>query len=295
MRLAGIMAALLLAIAFPAAAQQAPDAQLAEIREMALYARYREARDACQAYLGRTDLDAAQRNAGLEVLVTVHIAMRDQDSARQVLEQLYARDPGHRLSDPDASPPVLSAFGRARANPPAPISVALEHTPPSLTERRPVTLEVTLGEGRDAVAEVRFNYRQGDDTDFTTTVTTVDEAGFARVRLPVLDRAEAYEVSYYIEALAPSGAALSSSGSEPEPLTFSMPEARATQTGGGGDPGEPGSRPSGGEDLTAVWVVLAIVGVLAVGGAIGGYFIAQEVTKPQDGSLGNVALPLVRF
>jgi hypothetical protein len=296
MRLGRYMAfCLVIGLSASAAAQDAPDTQLAAIREMALYARYREARDACQEYLARTDLDATQRNAGLEVLVTVHIAMRDQTNARQVLEQLYARDPGHRLSDPDASPPVLSAFGRARSSPPPPIAVSIEHTPPALTERGPVTLEVTFGEGRDAISEVRVRYRQGDDADFTTTVMNVDDAGVARARLPVLDRTESYEVAYYIEALAPSGTALTSSGTAAEPLTFTMPEARVAAIGVGPGDGAETQRPGGSEDLTALWVTLAIVGVLAAGGAVGGYFIAQEVTKPEDGSLGNVQLPLLSF
>ena len=97
-----------LSTAVPAGAQEVPqpDAALAEIREMALYARYREALEAVNRYLERADLTAAQRNAGLEVLATVHIAMRDTTRARVALELLFSRDPGHQLTDPDASPPV---------------------------------------------------------------------------------------------------------------------------------------------------------------------------------------------
>src|SRR5690606_25313135 len=121
-----------------------------------------------------TDLDAAQRNTGLEVLATVHIAMRDRQGAERVLAQLYARDPGHRLSDPDASPPVLSAFGRARSNPPSPVEVELSHSPPSLEQRRPPVIEVRLGANADAVHEVRLRYRQGDEEALTTLVMSVD-------------------------------------------------------------------------------------------------------------------------
>ncbi|MCZ7681313.1 MAG: hypothetical protein M5U28_22000 [Sandaracinaceae bacterium] len=203
-----------LGLALPAAAQgPSPEQALSEVREMALYARYREALQAAQAFLERTDLDAAQRNTGLEVLATMHIALRDQASAGRVLQQLYARDPEHRLSDPDASPPVLSAFGRARSNPPPPIEVELTHEPPSLDERRPPILEVRLGANADAVQEVRLRYRQADDAELTTLVMNVAE-GVARARLPVLERTEAYEVRYFVEALAPSGATIATRGSE---------------------------------------------------------------------------------
>src|SRR5690349_13010640 len=99
---------------------------------MVLYARYREALPHIRAYLARTDLSATQRNAGLEMLATIAIAMRDRSGAQEALNQLYSRDPGHQLSDPDASPPVLSAFGRARSNPPRVIQIGIEnHTAPT--------------------------------------------------------------------------------------------------------------------------------------------------------------------
>ena len=43
-----------------------------------------------------------------------HLAIREQRPAQETLELLHRRDPGHRLSDADASPVVVSAFARAR-------------------------------------------------------------------------------------------------------------------------------------------------------------------------------------
>lgn len=281
-------------LALPAAAQgPSPEQALGEIREMALYARYREALQAAQTFLERTDLDASQRNTGLEVLATMHIALRDQASAGRVLQQLYARDPGHRLSDPDASPPVLSAFGRARSNPPPPIEVELAHEPPSLDERRPPVLEVRLGANGDAVHEVRLRYRQADDQELTTVVMRV-AGGVAQARLPVLERGEAYEVQYFVEALAPSGATVGARGTESEPLSFTMPEARATASvggGGGGGDGEPAA--GGGDDLWWLWTIIGLA--VAGGAAVGIYFAVQEATAPANGSLDTIQLPLVRF
>jgi hypothetical protein len=260
---------------------------------MVLYARYREALTNLRSYLQRTDLDATQRNSGLELLATVHIALRDQNAARQALEQLYARDPEHRLSDPDASPPVLSAFGRARSRPPAQIQVELAHEAPSLTERRPPEIEVRVAENADAVAEIRLRYRQSDDAEFTTVVMTVGEAGLATARLPVLDREDAYEVRYYIEATAPSGFVLSTRGSEAEPLTFTMPAAPPQAPIGSGTRDGGGTTASGGEDLWWVWTLLAAA--LIGGGVVGGYFLVQELSAPDDGDLGTIQLPLFHF
>jgi hypothetical protein len=278
----------------PARAQDAPapDVVLGEIREMALYARYREALEAVNQYLSRADLTAGQRNAGLEVRATVYIAMRDTENARRALEELFARDPGHQLADPDASPPVLSAFGRARANPPPPLEVALIHAPPTFTERRPPILQVDLGVGADAIDELRLRYRQGDDRAFTTVVMNVDEGELATARLPLLDRTESYTVEYYIEALAPSGRSLSSQGTEAEPLSFTVPEAPATVTGGGGGGGVDTPR---GEDWTAVGVGVGIGAAVVLAGILITVFVVQDVTGPDDGSLGNIDLPLLRF
>lgn len=283
------LAAIVLALAVTASAQDAsPEEALAEIREMALYARYREALQATQTFLERGDLNASQRNTGLEVLATVHIALRDQSSATSVLQQLYARDPEHRLSDPDASPPVLSAFGRARSNPPPRIEVELAHTPPALQDRGPAIVEVRLGANADAVHEVRLRYRQGDDDQLSTLVMNVGD-GVARARLPVLERSEAYTVEYFVEALAPSGATLTSLGTESEPLAFTMPAATVAVAETG--PSEPA--PAGGDDLWWVWTILGVA--LAAGAGVGIYFLVQELSAPQDGSLDTIQLPLVRF
>lgn len=281
-----------LTLASAAVAQDdSPDRALAEIREMALYARYREALDGARAYLTRTDLNATQRNAGLELLATVHIALRDTRAAAEVLTQLYARDPGHRLSDPDASPPVLSAFGRARSNPPPRIEVELEHDTPTFEQRRPPILQVRVGAGADAVAEVRLRYRQGDDTGFTTLVMRSGADGAASARLPVLDRTEAYDVQYVIEALSPSGVPLVVRGTETEPLSFSMPAAAALPTGGGG--GDRVDEPAaGGDDLIWLWTIL---GIAAVGGGVTVGVVLATDGGPDAGNLDTITLPLVRF
>jgi hypothetical protein len=273
------------------------DDAIAQIREKVLYAQYREALTALEAYLARDDLDAAGRNTGLEILVTIHIARRQTREAEQALRTLYARDPGHRLSESDPSPPVLSAFGRARENPPPPVELTLEHEPPTFDTRTPPEVDVRLGgEGADAVQELRLRYRQGEDDAFTTVVMNV-EGDVANARIPLLEERGAYDVEYFVEATAPSGAVLATRGSADAPLSFGVPLAPSGSAGLGvstldGEGVERDRVDEGGSDLTWLWVTLGVA-VVAGGVALG--VVLATSGGPEDGSLGNVELPLVRF
>jgi hypothetical protein len=276
-----------------AGAQGSPSDAVSQIREQVLYAQYREALAALESYLARDDLDAAGRNAGLELLVTIHIARRQEQQARTTLVTLYARDPQHRLSESDPSPPVLSAFGRARENPPEPVEVSLIHEPPSLSRRTPPTIEVEIaGEGADAVQEVRLRYRQGESRDFNTVVMNVTD-GVASARLPLLDVGAAYDVVYTIEATAPSGAVLGRAGGEDAPLLLHVPEATGTSVAMGGTRDlEVVDDADDGGSLAWLWITLSVA---VVAGGVTLAVVLATSGGPEDGSLGNVGLPLVTF
>jgi hypothetical protein len=174
------------------------------------------------------------------------------------------------------------------------VEVLLDHAPPSLASREPPEIEVSIGgEGADAVQEVRLRYRQGDESTYTTVVMQVEE-GVARSRLPLLETREAYAVEYLVQALAPSGTALASQGSEADPLSVSVPAAPAGTSSGGYLDAELGGRAEdddeGGANLTWLWVTL---GVLAVaGGVTAAVLVTTSSGGPDDGSLGNIELPL---
>jgi hypothetical protein len=275
-------------------AQESPQDAIAQIREQVLYAQYREAVEGLEAYLARDDLDAAGRNAGLEVLATVQIARREQRAANETLQRLYARDPQHRLSESDPSPPVLSAFGRARENPPEMVEVILEHEPPFYDERVPPEIEVELGgEGADAVQEVRLRYRQGDGSSFSTIVMNLS-GGVASARIPLQGDRDAYSVEYAVEATAPSGAILATAGSSGDPLSFEVPEAPSGSSpvlGVGSGDGEAVEDDEGGS-LAWLWITLGVA--LVAGGVVTAVVLASN-SGPDDGSLGNIELPLLNF
>lgn len=278
----------------PVARAQEAGPTLDEIREMVLYARYREAIDAARQYVEREGLSARDRNAGLEVLATAQLATRDR-TAGQTLERLYFRDPGHVLSDPGASPTVQGAFQRAREDATAHVEPEIVHEPPQLTLRRAPVIELRLGEDADAVDEIRVDYRQEGATRFTSIMMDVDEEGVARARLPLAEGREAYAVEYHIQTLAPSGAVLSSMGDASAPLTIAVPEATAESvaaTGGVSILPGPGERPEedeGGGVLSQWWFWTAVV-LLVGGGVAAGILLTREEDQAPQGTLGTFTL-----
>jgi hypothetical protein len=289
---AGLLA---IALALPgvAAAQDGPDQDLAAVRELVLHANYRAALPAVRTFLQRDDLGAEQRNAGLEVLAIVNLALRDESAARQALTELYSRDPGHRLGDPDASPVVQSAFARARDAAQV-VEVSIDHTPPVLERRTAPTVRVQVTAGASAVHEVRLLYRARGARRFTTTVMPIDASGAAEGRIPVQTEDEApYVVEYYAEAIAPSGTVLGRTGEPDAPLTIDVPAAQQQVIVQASTPGV--DTPPQGDD-TGMIVLGVVIGVLVVGGGVGaGVGIWAATQGPQNGSLGTITLPLATF
>lgn len=280
------------------------DAVLAQLRDSVNFARYDEALANAQRFLRRTDLAARQRNAALEAVAIVQIATRAEDAARATLEELYRRDPQHRLSDADASPRVQSAFARARDAHPAPVAVRLEQAPLDLRQREAPVVMVRLAVGADAVEEVRLAYRHEGDTRFTRVVMALD-AGIARARMPLAgDPSLALSIDYYVEAVAPSLASLARLGSEAEPLVASVPPVRApdptevanradaNRPAGGWDantqgPAEPADEGSG---VTSKWWFWTLLAVVVAGGAVGTYFALSSGGDAPMGTLGTITL-----
>jgi len=297
LRAAGLAWCLLLApamLAGPASAQQDVGARLDEIQEMVLYARYPEAIGAAEGLLQQEGLPARQVNAALEILATAQIANRDEDAASETLRRLYARDPGHRLSDPDASPLVQSAFARARSGAGETVSVELLHeSPGALATRESPVIEVRLGENGDAVDEMRVQYRYAGESRFATAVMAVD-GGIARARIPLRGGSDAQSIEYYVEALAPSRATLETLASEAEPLSLTVPEESAVAGGGilADSTDDPGTASDEEGSVIGEWWLWTAVGVVVAGGVVAAILIAGSQDGPPDGSLGNVDLGL---
>lgn len=272
------------------------EAQLAAVREQVFEARFGEAVTAVRAFLERDDLSAADRNAGLELLAVAQIANRQQADATRTLNLLYGRDPGHRLTDADASPPVVSAFARARESHPPQAPVVITHTPPVLQSRGAPTIEVQVTEGADAVAELRLTYLT-DEGDTRVAMSRRPDGTYV-ARIPVVgDASSATDVAYFLTALAPSRTPLATLGSPAEPLQLRIPPEAHASIGpvaartdpeplhGPGDGAETGG---GGGDDWWIWTLLAVL-VVGAGVTIG-VVIATSPQGPEEGTLGSVRL-----
>ncbi len=273
MRLRDVLLASFLALAALSASQvlaQDTDAQLAAVREHVQQARFSDAVTAAQALLERSDLSPASRNAALELLAVAQLANRRADDADRTLQLLYSRDPGHRLSDPDASPPVLSAFARARESRPNPITVRLEHDSPTLTRREPPELTVRIAEGDDAVSEMRLVYRMGSESPSRVVMTRRADGTYV-ARIPVVgDASTATDVAYHLTAHAPSLAPLAEVGTAAEPLQLRIPAEAAVQA------------------TTTVPTPLPVA--VAAGAVTTGILLGPAQEGPERGSLGSVRL-----
>ena len=114
-----------------------------------------------------------------------------------------------------------------------------------------------------------------------------DTSGEFHSRVPLSHGTEAYTLSYYVEVLAPSGAALSTLGTAEAPLSLSVPEAIAI------DPTVITERvvvreTAAGGNVAEEWWFWTIIGVVVAGGVAGGlgwYFTAPQPVQP--GSLGG--------
>lgn len=295
------IAALVLALALVPTVAQAQDAerQLDAVRELVFRARFADAVRAARTFLDRADLSAFDRNTGLELLATAQIANREQADAEQTLLLLYSRDPGHRLTDADASPPVISAFARARESHPQPVPVRIEHTPPQLTVREPPELVVRIPEGQDAVSEVQLIYRIAREGPSRVVMTPRQDGTYA-ARIPVVgDATSATDVAYFIVAMAPSLTPLARRGSEAEPLQLRIPAegGAAVSTADQERPPvltqptpEPTPEPDGGGgSVVEEWWFWTLLAVLVAGGVTLGVVLGTQ-QGPDEGTLGSVRL-----
>jgi hypothetical protein len=289
---AALAIGIVLAAAASARAQTAAEAELATIREEVLYASYVDAITHARALLDRTSLSAAERNDTLELLATAQIATQEADSARATLAQLFARDPGFRLTDADASPPVVSAFARARESHPPPVTVTLAHTSPgTLARRESPTITVRVTAGADAIDEVRLAYRHGAEGGFSRVVLDRRADGSFTGRIPVVGEADsAIDVAYYLSAVAPSGTEIGRLGSATEPLALRIPREAAPATAAPVVAEAPPVDQGGGDVASEPWFWI-VIGAVAIGAGIGiGFGVDAASRGPEPGTLGVVTL-----
>jgi len=198
------------ALPAPGAAQYA---EVTEVRDRLRAGRAQEAVEAAEELLSRDDLTAALRNAVLELLARAHLKNRDRGAARAVLEGLYARDPEHRLADPDATRTERREFARIREALPERVRVDLLHEPlGTLEARESPEIRVRLSGASNAVAEVWLEHRARGGASWTRVAMELEgDSATARIPLPEGEDGEVV-LEYQVAARAPSGVDLVSIG-----------------------------------------------------------------------------------
>ena len=183
---------------------------------------------------------------------------------------------------------VQAAFARARGTEPQPLDVSLTHDPPGeLPERTAPLVRFTLGAGIDAVSELRLSYRQRGEGRWVRVVMDIDDSGGADARIPLLDGDEAYDVTYFAQALAPSGAVLARAGTPDEPFRLRVPERQRQVSVLPG----PNPRPEPEEGGVATkWWFWTIIGVAVAASVTGAVVATSGDGGPPGGSLGNFTL-----
>jgi hypothetical protein len=266
--------------------RDAIDDQLAELSSELVRARFSVTGPAITQLLDRDDLSARQRNQALEIRAVTQLALGDPE-AEQTLRLLYVRDPEHRLGNPGLGPAIEAAFARAREGADgdaAGVSLSAARIEADADGGSPLAV-VAVTEGAGTIHDVVFSYRDARASAYAS-LTMPLRGGEARARLPVLGGGE---LSYYVEARAPSGAALARIGSSNEPLVAELPRPPTRVATFVIDSDDAAERDDGGSVLGEWWLWTAVA--VVVGGAIAGWFL---LGPPSDdgpsGSLGRGAL-----
>jgi hypothetical protein len=255
------------------------------ISALVTHAEYGEAHAALERILEEPTLSAAQRNQALELFAILRIAERDMDAAREILATLYRRDPGHALAEHDPSPLVASVFARARQGAAETVQVALSHTVSRTRDGGAYPVSVAIDEGLDAVHAVAVEYSL-DGGMAARMLLSVGPDGGAIGHIP-LPGHDAHRVSYWIEALAPSGAVLARVGGRSYPIQVRVPAAvvptaltSSTTEGPRRDRYEP--------RLIKRWWFWTLVGVAATATAAS---IGLAIARPRDAGTYSYAPP----
>jgi hypothetical protein len=258
--------------------------ELDHVSELVTHAKYGEAHAALERLIEEPKLSAAQRNQALELSAILRIAERDMEAAREILATLYRRDPGHALAEHDPSPLVASVFARARQDAAATVQVALSHTVSRARDGGAYPVSVAIDEGLDAVHAVAVEYSL-DDGMAARMLLSVGPDGGATGHIP-LPGHDAHRVSYWVEALAPSGAVLARAGERSNPIQVRVPAAAIPTpltSSTTEDPGRNRYEPR----LIKQWWFWTLVGVAATATAAS---IGLAIARPRDA--GAAVVPL---
>ncbi len=272
-------------------ASQLGGSELDLLQSEIVHARFRSTLPRIEAFLARRGLEAEQRNRALEMLAVVHLALRQEQEAEKALDNLYKRDPEHRLTQLEAGPMVQAAFSRAREQERESLRVMLHLEKPNPGPKAgPLSIQVRVSEGANAVHELRLWFRDARG-EFVDLLMSRPSMNRARAEVPLLQTGGSH-LEYFVEAVAPSGYSLALLGATEHPLKAELPNA-ASLLSALGQPQDP-SRDTASTDedggIASKWWFWSAVG-LVVTGAVAGYVLwGLDGQSEPASSLGEGAL-----
>jgi hypothetical protein len=275
--------------AVPLAAQETPTDVLAPAVAAMDALEYGSAVDILEALLARTDLAARDSLRALELLGACQVYLGNHDAALAALADLSRRDPGWTL--PAAYPPrVRVVFDEAVLSNGAPVA-ALVETAAAPPDAAPGTVAVRLVAGVAAVESVRAVVASPDGSMVRQRLEPRGDV-FIGV-LPLASLPPGSTVSYWIEAVAPSGFVVGRRGGEDAPLSLVVsPSVIPPGTDVGiGDVQPPLLPPTDGDVAATPWYeswwFWTVVGAVVAGGTATATVLVIESSGPRDAGGGN--------
>jgi hypothetical protein len=206
-------------------------------------------------------------------------ALDDLDKAAKAFAQLLKLKADFTLG-PSASPKVREAFARGRALWESTLAVTLQPAPPVTGDDGSVSFEVKVTAGERRVSEVTLAWRLADGPP------GLEQLGFLRtgpgvfgVKVPPIRQGEARraQLEYSVTAKDVGGAVVATLGTAEAPQRL---EVSVLSSGSAAVP------------LHRSWAFWTVIGVVAVGAAVGTPLAVNALNTPAvpQGSLGQVQL-----
>jgi hypothetical protein len=164
-------------------------------------------------------------------LVRCQVVLGNESSARLATEQLLELDPGARIEGGSIPPRVTRFFedlrrGYQRTSE-ALVAVTL---PDPIPVGRSMQVTARVTRGRRGVSAVRMHLQFGEDEAPVEVDLEVRERSWSgRVQVPATFDPELRSLRYWVQALAPSGAALGGLGTRDEPMVVAPTGRRSGQ------------------------------------------------------------------
>ncbi len=205
----------------------------------------------------KLDLPKEDRAIALQYLGLCQATLNDLPGAAATFKQLLDLDPQFSLDRSSTPPKILDLFERVKSTmprlqvplpPPKTSELTLAHVAvPSSRPSHPIELKVTLTDPDHLAKKVVVRYRKKGDTSFSELIA-MGENGLLASQIPGMFVVSP-EIEYYIAAVDEAGKALTTAGTEDQPLVIAVRE----------DP-KPGNTP-----IYKRWWFWTIAGVVVIG------------------------------